>query len=504
MSRDRSNDEELSDPPELGDARAPAPESRDSASREMRDSAEQDIARVLVTERILLSALREQDAADAADLARRRAEFLAEASLRFGVSLDQELTYAAIASLELPGLEAWCVVDVVEAGGTLRRIAAVHAHDDHRVATRALATQWFPTADDAIGVPAVAQARVSVVISEDAGTALCTGVRDPAIRRTLEGLNAGSLLVVPVIAHDLLLGAITFVTRVGAPAYTAEDIRFGEALAGRCAQALESARLYAAARAAVAEADAARAEAEAANRAKSDFLAVMSHELRTPLNAIGGYAALIEMGIHGPVTPEQAAALARIQQSQRSLLGLINGVLNFSRLEAGAVSYVVQPVALGEALAACGALIAPQARATGISVDFKPCDSELAARADPEKLQQVLLNLLGNAIKFTGSGGAIAVSCASRDNGTVDLYVSDTGCGIAPEELERVFHPFVQLDATLTRTREGTGLGLAISRDLVRGMGGDLTVESTLGAGSTFTVTLPAVHSVSPPASPSD
>ncbi len=430
MSARPPNDEEVGEPPARGDPRLPVPAAHHLGAREAQATAEREIARVVVTERVLLSALREQDAADASDLARGRAEFLPEASHRFGASLDQELTYAAIASLALPGLEAWCVVDVVEVGGQLRRIAALHAEDDHHVATRALVMEWHPTADDAIGVPAVAEARTSVVISVDAGRALCAGVRDPATRRTLEQLNAGSLLVVPVISHDLLLGAITFVTRASAPAYSAEDIAFGEALAGRCAQALESARLYAAARAALAEADAARAEAQAASRAKSDFLAVMSHELRTPLNAIGGHAELIELGIHGPVTPEQATALARIQQSQRDLLGLINGVLNYSRVEAGAVPYALDRVALGEALSTCGVLIAPQARAKLITVCFEPCDSEIAARADPEKLQQVLLNLLSNAVKFTARGGVVTLKCARHDDATVEVRVTDTGSGI--------------------------------------------------------------------------
>jgi PAS domain S-box-containing protein len=240
-----------------------------------------------------------------------------------------------------------------------------------------------------------------------------------------------------------------------------------------------------------AEAEDARAEAEAANRAKSEFLAVMSHELRTPLNAIGGYTELMEMGIRGPVTPQQREDLRRIETSQRHLLGLINEVLNYARLETGSVHYDVQDVPVREALAAAELLVSPQARARGLTLAVADCPPRLAARADPEKLRQILVNLLSNAVKFTGAGGRIEITCTPA-GARVVIAVADTGSGIPADKLEVIFDPFVQVRADLTRTHEGTGLGLAISRDLARGMGGDISVASTPGAGSTFTVTLPA------------
>src|SRR6185503_681996 len=223
---------------------------------------------------------------------------------------------------------------------------------------------------------------------------------------------------------------------------------------------------------------------------KSDFLAMMSHELRTPLNAIGGYADLIEVGVHGPGTPEQRNALMRIQSSERHLLGLINGVLNYAKIDAGALAYAVEDVPLQEVLTTCEALVAPQARSKALELRRHTCDPDLVARADREKVQQVLLNLLSNAVKFTDAGW-IALECSREGTGMVAVRVSDTGHGISSELLEAVFQPFVQVDAALTRTREGVGLGLAISRDLAHGMGGDLTVESQLGRGSRFTLPLP-------------
>jgi signal transduction histidine kinase len=234
----------------------------------------------------------------------------------------------------------------------------------------------------------------------------------------------------------------------------------------------------------------ARVVAESANRAKSEFLAVMSHELRTPLNAIGGYAELIELGIRGPVTPEQRKDLERIQRSQHHLLGLINGVLNYARLEGGNLRYELTDVSVDELLATCEALVAPQARAKRLRLIVPPCRESLTVRADHEKVQQIVLNLLTNSIKFTDDGGRIDITCAGDDQ-SVAINVTDTGHGIAADKLEAIFDPFVQVDARLTRTHEGVGLGLAISRDLARGMRGDLTVESTLGRGSTFTLRLP-------------
>jgi len=238
--------------------------------------------------------------------------------------------------------------------------------------------------------------------------------------------------------------------------------------------------------------DRARASAEEANLAKSQFLRTVSHELRTPLNAIAGYADLVTMGLRGPVTDEQRSDLERIKRASQHLLGLINDILSFAKLEAGQVELDVGDVSVPATVAEVEGLLAPQLAAKGLQYMAGSCATDLVARADPERLRQILLNLLGNAAKFTPEGGQIAIECAEQDH-EVAIRVRDTGIGIPPEALERIFDPFVQVGRDLRAPSDGVGLGLAISRDLARRMGGDLTVESRVGEGSTFTLLLPQV-----------
>lgn len=229
--------------------------------------------------------------------------------------------------------------------------------------------------------------------------------------------------------------------------------------------------------------------AEEANRVKSQFLATMSHELRTPLNAIGGYVDLMDMGVRGPVTEEQRHDLTRIKLNQRILLRLIEDVLGFAKLESGRLEYRIEDVRIDDVLRHLEAFIAPTLGNKGLPYSFEPCGSDAIARADANKVEQIMVNLLSNAAKFTDYG-RVDVRCVVRGD-MVEIEVADTGRGIAPEMVEAVFEPFVQEQADLTRTAQGTGLGLAISRQLARAMGGDVSVRSVLGKGSTFTLRLP-------------
>jgi PAS domain S-box-containing protein len=237
------------------------------------------------------------------------------------------------------------------------------------------------------------------------------------------------------------------------------------------------------------------AVSEEANRAKAAFLAAMSHELRTPLNAIAGYTDLLLAGIGGSVSQQHVDYLQRIRSSQQHLLSIINDILNFSRIEAGQLTYDVQPVSLCAVMDRVVPMIEPQALAKELRVE-RWHGPDQTAFADGTKVEQILLNLLSNAVKFTEPGGRIDVTCSGAGQ-FVLLSVVDTGVGIPAESLHSIFQPFVQVGRSLTSPHEGAGLGLAISSDLAHGMGGKLEVESSVGVGSRFTLSLPSVPAAS-------
>jgi PAS domain S-box-containing protein len=256
-------------------------------------------------------------------------------------------------------------------------------------------------------------------------------------------------------------------------------------------------------------AEAARLEAESASNAKSGFLATMSHEIRTPINAVLGYLELLNLETDGPLTEGQRRYLARARASARHLLDLISEVLDFSRLEADRMPIQRTSFRVGEAIGAAMALVAPTARARGIDLAdaVSGYAAGLAGWGDQSRVRQILINLLGNAIKFTeardGEPGRIIVSAGTATTASPDarlagsgpwvyVRVEDTGPGIPPDRLQPIFEPFVQADMSLTRPHGGTGLGLAISRRLARLMGGEITVRSEVGVGSTFFLWLPA------------
>ncbi|HKP74935.1 MAG TPA: ATP-binding protein [Longimicrobiaceae bacterium] len=423
---------------------------------------------------------------------RRRAQdadaFLAEASRVLSSSLDYEATLAALAQAAVPALADWCAVDMLadptsdEWPPRVERLAVVHQDPAKVEWARELAKRQPPDWEANTGLARVLRDGVTEFYPRIDEQVLAATVRTPEQLELVRELSLAAAILVPLVARGRTLGAFTLVMAESGRHYADADRRLAEDLGQRAAIAVDNARLYR-------EAERARLEAENANRAKSDFLATMSHELRTPLNAIGGYTELLEMGLRGPLNAQQHADLERIRRSQEHLLALINAVLNFARLEAGHVTFELVDFRVDELLQQAVELVLPQARARQIELPPAAC-APVVAHADPDKVRQVVLNLLSNALKFTSVGGTVSVTC-ERVEEMVSIRVRDTGIGISAENLQQVFDPFVQVGRSLSSPTEGAGLGLAISRDLARAMDGELTADSVSGEGSTFTLTLP-------------
>jgi signal transduction histidine kinase len=453
---------------------------------EIRESSPPDAALDLqrqVAEQMLLGALRERGFAEDAEAARRRATFLAEAGRQLAESVDQSSTLVSLTKLALPTLGAWCIVDILEEGDEVHRLRIYHPDPEKQKLAQELERGWTPAADDPFGAPAMLRDTRTIVVTDDVEAMLAATARSPDNMEIMRQLGIGSLLTIPLVARKRLLGAITFVSAKGGVAYSEEDVQLAEDVAARGALALDSAQVY----------DLAlghQRTAEAANRAKTAFLGAMSHELRTPLNAIGGYIDLLDMGLRGPVTEAQHADYARVKTNQQHLAILITEILNFVKVGSGRLSYAVTNINACEAVQHTIDLLEPLFGQKGIVFDGVTGDSSIVARADPERVTQILVNLLSNAIKFTPAGGHIGADCA-MGKAAVTLRISDTGIGIAAEKHEAIFEPFIQLKEALSDRESGVGLGLAISRDLARAMKGDLTVESAEGKGARFTLSLP-------------
>jgi signal transduction histidine kinase/DNA-binding response OmpR family regulator len=313
--------------------------------------------------------------------------------------------------------------------------------------------------------------------------------RFPAFENVNKSKSHGAWIFLPLGIAGRAVGALAF-GFAGPRKFSVLDRHFADTVSRYCAQALDRVSLRIAAASAIAEASEARLMAEHANNAKTVFLRAMSHELRTPLNAISGYTEILELGIRGTVNPEQIKDLGRIKRAASYLLRLINDVLTIARFE-GARPLDVISIPVNSMLAEVDGLCALQAKAKGLTLTVAQCVEEVLVAADAERFQQILLNLITNATKFTVTGGRIDVLCDVHGE-SVRIRVKDTGVGVRQVDIERVFEPFVQIDRHLTSaTQQGVGLGLSISRELARAMRGDLTLESSEGIGSTFTLTLP-------------
>jgi signal transduction histidine kinase len=439
-----------------------------------------------------------------------RFAFLAEASRCLADSLDLETTLATAAGLALPHFGTWCMVDLIEADDTIRRVAVIHPDPEKQRLARDFYTAHPPRRDDPTGAPRVMQTCESEFMI--AGDLVVEGVTREAHHALLQELGAASYLRVPMCARGNTVGAITFVSD-DRRRHDDANLLLAEDLGRRCAMAVDNARLYAASEEArraatltarraeelLDEANLARHEAVAANHAKTTFLGTISHEFRTPLTAVQGFTDLL---LGEPVDELDKAMrhkIQRIRAASDHLLALIDEILTFSQQQAGRSELRLREVDLAALVRNAASIVEPLAAESGLKLVLKIPEGPIPFVTDAGKLRQIILNLGSNAVKFT-QAGEVRLELEVGD-GEVVLRVGDTGMGIPPEEADHVFAPFWQLDQSSGRLG-GTGLGLAVTRQLADLLGGEVTLEGADGGGSVFTVRLPLERAAQ--AAPSD
>lgn len=419
---------------------------------------------------------------------------------------------------DLPNPGSWCIVDVVERDGSMRRLGIVHS--DPRMQERAdrLMSRWPPSQGDILGLPRMRVSPSSEVVAHVPEALVAEIARGEENIADLRALGLDSFVVVPLHHRGGLIGAVTFVKGEPGGGFDRESVAVAEGVAAQCGIVLGAAldrregsservewkeiqqRLVAVNErlliSTLREHEHAE-EAERASEAKSHFLASVSHEIRAPINAMIGYMDLLEISIAEP-TATQREYFIRMRASSRHLISLIDELLDLARIESGRTELSEDIAPAGEAMSDAADEIEPQARSAGVSLDATPSDGSPLYRADPDRVRQILIILLSNAVKFSHTAGRVAMSCGSTGNPDPEatlpgsgpwtfLRVEDTGIGIPPEKTRSVFKPFVQL----AEEGRGTGLGLVIALELARKMGGDLTLRSVPGQGSCFTLWLP-------------
>ncbi|HVE35192.1 MAG TPA: HAMP domain-containing sensor histidine kinase [Gemmatimonadaceae bacterium] len=420
-------------------------------------------------------------ALDVANRARRdatqqaeRLRLLDHASSVLASSLDYGTTVAAAARLAVPDFADWCSVDVL-VGGEIKQLASSYIETPglRRINEMRLRYPLAPNAET--GLAKVIRTGETVFMPDVTEAFVAAQARSPEHLAAILESNIRSLMIVPMVARGHIIGAMTVASATAARPLDQGSLALARDLARRAAVAIDNAQLYQA--------------AVVANETKANFLATMSHELRTPLTAIIGYDELLAEGITGQVNDAQREQLDRIKVNARQLLALIEEILLYTRVEAGRESVHLEEVQPKERVDDAITTVAPMAQKKHLSLTAETIAPTLTLTTDSQKLRQMLINLIENAVKFT-ERGRVTVRAFARGTEVV-FEVQDTGIGIAPEHLEHVFEEFWQVEQTKTRTVGGSGLGLSTTRRLAKLLGGEVTVESQLQVGSTFRLVLP-------------
>ena len=405
----------------------------------------------------------------------QRWQFLAQASIALGSSLEIDQVLRTIARLSVPAFADWCSLDMIESDGSVRRVAVTHADPTMRDIADMAAT-YPPDPEARHPRTTVLRTGRPVLFREVPDEGLAQIASDEKHLAALRRLAYGSVIIVAIAARGRILGALTFATTAESRRrYGPDDLAFAEDLAHRAALAIDNARLY--------------EEAQEANRLKDEFLATVSHELRTPLASMMNWVALLKQGKIGP--EQVARGLDVLQRSGESQARLIDDILDVSRIVSGSLRLQPEPVEMADVVREATETVRPAADAKRVRIDVVCERAGARVVGDPARLQQVVWNLVANSVKFTPEGGHVAVRL-ERTPEDVVLVVTDSGEGITPEFLPFVFDRFRQAERVAKRRHAGLGLGLAIVKHLVEAHGGQVEAQSEgRGRGATFVVRLP-------------
>ena len=415
-------------------------------------------------------------------------DFLARASAALADSLDLETTLNTVARLAVPAIADSCAIHLLDERDAVRLVAAVHVNPAKSATMQAL-TDPATASPSRIWLRTIREGTSALIADIDQTDIMASLKGDDRLMALFEDVHFTSQISVPLRVRGRTIGGISLTLGPGDRRYDAADLALAEDLAGRAAMAVENARLY--------------KQASDANRLKDEFLGTLSHELRTPLNAILGYARMLRSGIF--TDPEkQARALEILERNAHVLTQIVEDVLDVWRITAGKMRLTIQEIPLSVVVGDAVATILPAADAKGVTVQAEIDPAAPFVMGDPERLQQVVWNLLANAVKFTRRGGVVTV-LLRRAGSHAEVIVSDTGCGIAADFLPHLFERFRQADSRFSREHGGLGLGLAIAREIVETHGGTIEVASPgEGKGSTFTLRLPMAATGSPALFPPD
>lgn len=438
-------------------------------------------------ERIQLA--REQAARTAAEAAERRAAFLAEASRLLVSDMDYAVALEEVAKLTVPQLADWCVFDVAHGTGAVKRVALAPGNSPKAPLVRELEENYRDSANAPFCLPKTLPASDPELVPELSPSVLQLITQDLKQCKLIQEIGVRSYLIVPLQVRDRKLGRMTLAITDSNRTYSHADLLLAKDLANRAAVAIDNAVLYRETRNAASRLKLLSTELEEANRAKDEFLALMSHELRTPLTPILGWVRMFSRGTKDPA--EMARGLKVIERNVLAQAKLVEDLLDVSRIITGKLRLNIRPLEVPDVIEAGIDAVRSAADAKEISIESVLDPGVTTIMGDPDRLQQVVWNLLSNSVKFTPKGGRIAVKLTHSEP-HLKLVVTDNGKGISREFMPHLFERFRQGDSSSTRAFGGLGLGLAIVRHLVELHGGSVVAESEgEGKGSTFTVLLP-------------